>query len=495
MKKLLLTISFIISGLSMALAQEVNLDSVNTGFRGMFTGGIDGQIYYTYYKIESPKSGTQLVLLSYTRELMPIKRTQIDIPRNSYIAASAFNGSVYFLVLADESKRSFTKLAVELDGKITKKVVEENQPAAFFTPALTPKVYCVMPDGFIVASHAMNGKIQGFKIEHLERNADSRWVKTYFPEKGSWSVVQCYPVMERLAVLRKEEKEGKKAETVYAIQTIQGDMGDPMFLSELTDTNNILKPTFFKAKEDFSITAGIMYKEDGKTIVGIFTGLLGPAGDLQKIVKIPLSKITEVLKGDILLSIAEGRSGLFIDDIIRSIDGYAVVAEIFTRTQNGKDANFTSEDFVAVLLDNEGNMTTASTHSKAPKQAIVKGPMAQADDQELAKWLADNHFFSYKIGSHLREQAAFVYQSEDTVSRLERISLRDTLARGGYLATLTRIKIPKTTSLVYDSNPNSSDVMKFPYTAVMHGRRESIMVYQYNRPKLVVWHEPNFVLQ
>src|SRR4051812_10431000 len=104
MKKILLAISFIVTGITHSSAQEVFIDSISSGFHGLYSA-MDGQFYYTYYKTE--KQGSKMAtlnLLSYTHDLSLSKKVKLEIPKSSDVIAAGYSNGYYLLIVGDEDK-------------------------------------------------------------------------------------------------------------------------------------------------------------------------------------------------------------------------------------------------------------------------------------------------------------------------------------------------------------------------------------------------------
>jgi hypothetical protein len=491
MKKILLAISFIVTGITYSSAQEVFLDSISSGFHDVYSA-MEGQFYYTYYKTE--KQGSKMAtlnLLSYTRELMLSKKAKLEIPKSSDVMSAAYSNGNYLLIIGDEDKRTITRLAIDADGKTIKKTVEENIPAAFFQPDNQPKIIPAMPEGFTIISPVAEGKKQGYKLEHFERSMESRWAKTYMPEKGKWFIKNAYPIMERIVLIRKESGTDN---STYTIHTIQGDQGETMMTTPMRDGKDIFTPTVYKTKDDFGVTAGIMYNEtsSGKP-TGIFAMVLGPAGDIQKSAKIPWSKLDESINGNLLTNISEGKAGLFVDDVLKVPGGYSIICEVFTRISTGKEDHFRAGNFVFLNINEEAELTKTYMQEKTPREAIVKGSLRDMDNIELAQILSANHFFAYKGGTHMKTPA-IVFQTEDTSSNLQILPLQDSMRKASPALTINKLNVKNSGNYIIDNSSSNTDFIKSPYNNVFLGSKEMMVIYQYSKPKLVIWFHPNLLL-
>ena len=119
-------------------AQEVTIEGVSArGFSGVKS--INGEFYYTFYFGEKTdnKGMANFILAIYDQNLTSIKNTEIEISKNSELAASAFNGQYFLFIFADLSKKKRTMVTLDKNGSIIKQTVEEDVRAACSSTQVT----------------------------------------------------------------------------------------------------------------------------------------------------------------------------------------------------------------------------------------------------------------------------------------------------------------------------------------------------------------------
>jgi len=422
-----------------AQAQEVTLEGVTArGFTGVKS--INGEFYYTFYfgeKTET-KGMANFVLALYDANLTPVKTAEVEISKDSRLTASSFNGQHFLFMFSDLVRRKRTTVTMDKDGNVVKNNVEEKVKSALLTADNDPVIH-PMGDNFIVIAPQREKKF-GYEISLVDKDQAAKWTKSFFPDKGSWSVEDSRMTAGNLYLLRKEKESMMGDKYTYTVQSIKLDNGDEVYATEVKDEDDGGFPDFINVNADGSIATGGMYfknsKYDEKNSDGIFFALIGQDGAITKMSKTSWKKVKDQIKGDFSGALVGGKTKVLVEDLIQKKDGtYMVISETFRKGSVGTtgagavsklgglsgtaskgdagDKGFTVMDFAMFHFDANGELTAIDKVEKATKEAIVKGDLADMNGLEMAQSLSKRKFFCYRNTIEVNGKQYIMYKNLD----------------------------------------------------------------------------------
>jgi hypothetical protein len=444
-KKYMMTLLVAFGAATCAMAQEVTLEGLSArSFTGVKSIN-NGEFYYTFYfgeKTET-KGMANFILAIYDADLKPVKTTNIEISKNSQLAASAFNGKYFLFIFADLNKNKRTTVSLDKGGNIVKQNVEEDVRAALLVPENYPDILTASEDDFIVLRPEKEKKF-GFNAERIDKDLNVKWTKPFFPEHGMWSVEDSRIAGGKVFILRKEKETMLGERYTYTVQGINIDNGDALFATELKDEDDGGFPEFINVTDDGNVVTGGMYfknsKYDDKNSDGLFFAVIGMDGKISKMSKTSWKKIKDDIKGDFSSGIYGGKTKVLIEDIIRKKDGnYMIVAETWrksndadntgaggvtkltrlggfggggTKTEAG-DKGFTVMDFAFFNFNANGELTSIDKVEKTTREAIIKGKLADGHGLEMAQALHKRKFFCYRSCIEVSGKQYIMYKNDD----------------------------------------------------------------------------------
>lgn len=427
-----------------AQAQEVTLEGLSArSFTGVKT--INGEFYYTFYfgeKTEN-KGMANFVLAIYDQDLKPVKTTDIEISKNSQLAASAFNGKYFLFIFADLNKNKRTMVSLDKGGNIIKQNVEEDVRAALLVPENYPDIHGVNDEEFIVVRPEKDKKF-GYEIERMDKEFNSKWKKSFFPEKGIWSVEDSRLTNNALYLLRKEKPNALMGDKyTYYVQGINTDNGDQLYSTALTNDDDGGFPNFIRVANDGTVATGGMYfnngKYDEKNSDGLFFALIAKDGSVSKFSKTSWKKVKDQIRGDFSSDLVGGKTKVLVEDIILKKDGnYMIIAETWRKSNDAdntgsgtlrklggfgggssssssdsKDKGFTVMDFALFNFDASGELTTIDKIEKTSKEAVIKGSLASESGLAMAQALHKRKFFCYRNTIEVDGIQYIMYKNDD----------------------------------------------------------------------------------
>lgn len=427
-------------------AQEVTLEGISgRSFSGVRT--INGQIYYTFYFGEKSetKGMANFVLALYDQDLKSIKNTNIEISKNSELAASAFNGKYFMFIFADVTKNKRTTVTLDKEGNIVKQKVDEDVKAALLMPDNYPVIHGLNEDEFIVL-HPEKVKKYGFEVERMDKDLNSKWTKPYFPEHGTWSIQDSRIVNGKLFILREEKETLLGEKYTYTVQGMNVDNGDQLFATELKNNDDGGFPNFINPTEDGGVITGGMYfkngKYDDKNSDGLFFAIIAPDGNISKFSKTSWKKVQDQIKGDFSSALFGGKTKVMVEDIIHKKDGnYMIVTETWRKSNDAEntgdgglrklgklggfggggsssssdphDKGFTVMDFAFFNFDANGELASIDKVDKITKEAVIKGKLADRSGLSMALELYNRRFFCYRNCIEMNGKQYIVFKNDD----------------------------------------------------------------------------------
>jgi len=323
-----------LAALSAASAQQVQIDGVRPKeFRGV--NPIKGKGYYTYYVNEkSGKGMIDFALEIYDQDLNVIKKTNIEVTKNSEVVGSEFNGNDFLFVFTDLSKKTNTFVTVDNLGNIIK---QKTEPEKKMATAGSAAVYPSMDGNGFYMTHAVKEKKWGYEVVKYDRDLKELWSKTVTVEKGMVGVASAESGPGKLVVISME-RPGMMSKKIYGkVVCFNGETGDKEWEYELYDGKQTNLPSSFLIEPDGSVaTAGMYYdgeKMSGDNSDGIFFLKLDASGKQTAYKSIDWDNgIQEALKATSRKFSIGSKPKVIFHEIIKEGSGnYQVIAETFRK--------------------------------------------------------------------------------------------------------------------------------------------------------------------
>jgi hypothetical protein len=283
----------------------------------------------------------------------------------------------------------------------------------------------------------------------MDATLTSKWVKTYLPEKGIWSIEDSKLSNGKLYLLRKEKPNALWGDKFnYAVQSINLENGDITYTTELSQEDDMGFPSFIRVTNNGTVATGGMYFKDGKydekNSDGFFFALINADGTVNKFTKSTWKKVKDQVKGDWLNEFFGGKTRVLVEDVLVKKDGtYMIIGETFRKSddpdntgsgsegklrklgalgggsssssssENSDDRGFTVMDFLFINFDANGEFTGITKVEKPSKEAIIKGSLAKESALAMAQALAKRKYFCYREVIEVNGKQYIMYKNED----------------------------------------------------------------------------------
>ena len=442
MKSIILSFILLLST-GLLAAQEVTIEGLSArGFSGVKS--INGEFYYTFYFGEKTdnKGMANFILALYDQNLKSVKNAEIEISKNSELAASAFNGQYFLFIFADLSKKKRTMVTLDKNGIIIKQNVEEDVRAALLTPDNYPEIHGISENEFVIVRPEKEKKF-GYEIQRVDKNLNSKWTQSFFPEKGVWSVEDSKLSGDKLILLRKEKANALLGDKhTYSVQSVNLETGEAVYSTALVNEDDGAYPDFIRVDDKGVVATGGMYFKDGKyddkNSDGLFFALISPDGTISKFSKSSWKKVKDQIKGDFSSDLVGGRTKVLVEDIIQKKDGnYMVIGETWRKSNSSdntgsgslrklggigggsssssdsKDKGFTLMDFAFFNFDAKGDLSSIDKVEKVTKEAVIKGSLAEEHGLAMAQNLYKRKFFCYRNTIEANNKQYIMFKNDD----------------------------------------------------------------------------------
>lgn len=529
--------AFFCLSVNFSYAQKVTLEDVTTrSFAGVQS--INGQFYYTFYFGEKSetKGMANFVLALYDKDLNPVATKNIEVSKNSELAASAFSGKYFLFIFADVNRKTMTKIILDQNGNTVKQTVDEDVRRSLLVAESFPDIQVVNEDEFLVIRPEKEKKM-GYEIQRIDKDLTAKWTKSFFPEKGIWTIIDSRLGNGSLYLLRKEKPNALWGDKfVYAAQRINIETGDAAYTTELKDADDGGFPSFIRVSADGRLATGGMYFRDGKyddkNSDGFFFASIAADGTMSKWDKHTWKSVKDDIKGDWFTEFMAGKTKVLMEDIIRKKDGtYVLVGETFRKSSvdntgdvakrsmmgfggssssssssySGDQTGFTVLDFVFINFDANGNFLGIDKVSKSSREAIVRGAMSKENALELAQWMAaKKRFFTYRYVIDHNDKQYIVFKNDDGFktkayflpvgesSTKGEIDMDKWVGEGmNKISKLAKFTGNNNNKKVFESTvefgqPESYEI----YKNIIPAKPGYMLLYDFSNSKLNIWLEP-----
>lgn len=534
MKKIALALSLALSSFAPVVqAQQVTIEGLTSrGFSGVKS--LNGEYYYTVYFAEKTENKMANFLLTiYDKDLNLLKQGKIELSKNSKLAASGFNGKYFLFVFADMPKKIRTTVCLDMEGNVVNRQDENDISFRLLTTENAP-IIMGYNDGFVMVRREKEKKM-GYEVIRLDANLTPAYTNGFFPEKGSWNVVDVEVKNGRLYLLRDESGSALSRDFVNTVQCIDLESGKTLYATALVNEDDAAYSSFINPTDDGGAAVGGVYfknaKMDEKNSDGLYMAKIAPDGSFASVSKTPWSVLKDKFNGEFSLGILGGKTKVLVEDVIVLPDGgFQVIAETYRKSNNadntgegilryaalgssgsssssssGREVGFTVQDFVFFNFGADGQLQNLIRVDKQSREAVIQGEHASDKGFAMARWLQkEKRFFCYR-GTVMHEGKRYIYFVNDdgykerayfmpvgatSVEGAPSIDLDKWMSEGvsslGKLAKLTDGR--KRTF----SSPSFGELPSEYYKGIVTGKPGYMMSYgfDYRKYKLVLWLEP-----
>ena len=528
MKKHLLTITLLlISIINVTNAQEITIESPGArGFSGVKS--INGEIVFTTWfgeKTET-KGMANFVLKLYDKDLKEIKSTEVEVTKFSELASSAFTGKYFLFIFVDALKKNRTMITLDASGNIIQKKSEEDVRRALLTAENFPIIHVLNQDEFILL-RPMKEKKFGFEIERLDKDLNSKWVKSHIPEDGILKVQDLKVTNNKLYILREQNPSRTSDNYVYSVQSFDVATGDQLYSADLKDGTDGGAPSFIRVAENGEVATGGMYfkgsEYDDKNSDGVFFAIISPEGTITQFTKKTWDSMKDQISGEFSSALLGGKTKIMVEDVIKKKDGtFMVITEQFKKANNsnltgsgagamlggggsstatGPEIGFTVLDFVFFNFDATGKLTGIDVVGKINKEAKVSGKIASEKGLAIAQYMRERGFFCYKETIEHNGKQIIVFRNDDGIKSKAYflpVGTKSTEGIGSVdmdrwvsenLNKLGRFAKATGGGQYSFNSDNTSDTYSL-YKNITSFKPGFMLMYDYNQKGLKVWLEP-----
>ena len=477
---------------TLAPAQQVQIDGIRQKeFRGV--NPIPGKGYYTYYVNEKTGKGMiEFALEIYDLDLNVIKKTKIEVTKNSNLQGSEFNGEDFLFMFEDLSKKTNTLISVDGTGNIIKQKVEETKKIA---TASSAAIYPALDGSGFYLTQAVKEKKWGYEVVKMDRDLKELWSKTVTVEKGMTGVAAAESGPGKLMLISLERPGLASKKILGKLVSFNGSTGEKEYEYELYDGKQTNLPGTFLIEPDGSVTTAGMYydgeKMAGDNSDGIFFLKLDPAGKKTAFKSIDWDNgIQAALKATSRKFSIGSKPKVFFHNISKDASGnYQVIAETFRKAagaltalavMNGNTADaplrFTVMDFIVFNFDNAGEPLDINKIEKPYKSLDIAGAMGM-DGITLAAYMKKFKMFTYEYTTVLPSgKPAIVYTNfEDAGLGAGKPYVGVATIEVGKDTENQKLPLPKKYTSFVTGNPEN---MK---SGAMEGRTGKMCMYVYDK--------------
>lgn len=482
MKKLYLSLAFIsLFVANRSAAQELLIDSVNQStFQGIYKADEMGNMNYTFYRKAGDPSKLIVRFLDPSFRDMP--GVEVEVPSSYKVISSVFNGQNYLFVFRNDKNKN-VYISFEQNGTILKKV---EMPAANSRLITTPS-----PDMY--AEMLMTSK-SDYELRILDKELNVTSSKKYSANKGSWEVVNVLPSMDKTFIVRKE---GGNDNFKYTLNAIS-ENGESVFENKVIGNEEYNGyPTFISMNEGGLSVGGYYYTGNkySDVPIGVFLSKYSPDGDLETTVTIPYSQVIEGIEdGDLKTALANNEDKLYIVSSYQKMDdppGFGLIGEVFSVKETAdKSISFTKKQLLAITFDMESKFQSVKVIEVPQTTAkIYSVNRKTVNDMDLANYMKENHFLSYRFTPMHSPVPAVFYSYQPKESDFTVLAVKP-------LSSDTTMLPPRTFELNRNPGPKNDQAKSPSFTypnivtpttgAYLQGPNE-IMFYDLRNSRLMLW--------
>lgn len=390
MKHILLALTILFAS-SQLYAQEAVLPGINkVNYSGMYQSGEMGEIllvpYFSKEKVDNKNFFVKRVGAMSLREE---ETMSLELPESYKLETMGFNMGIYTFIFTDKSKKETVLMTVRESKVLNKKTIDGSA---------SWKVLGTMdPESFALVTIKKNG---AYTIEAMSADLESKWKKTFNPEKSSWDVVSMERVMDKIVTVRRLLSD--KGFYSYYVHTIQSENGENSTITDLAGQDFQAYPTFFNSSEGMTYVGGYYYKDaiiKGNP-TGLFFATLTPEGSMDQVAKIPYSQILESVNKQLGEELTNQNNNIIftMGGMSMSSPTYTIAGHVFSRQNNTSGTGvFKSKDIIAIRLNDQMEFKKAFVVEVPEQEIQINGDISNVNDIDLAYWMDKNDFLPLKF--------------------------------------------------------------------------------------------------
>lgn len=404
MKRIIIGATILFMAASTAQGQEYMIDSIKSSqFIGVQQAGEGGQILYVpYFNANKADKNNFIIRQMNGMNLTEEAITRIEVPNSYSLRKSAFNGSVYFLMFFDETKKEDVILTVENSNVVKKMTFKQSNNT--YLP------FCINGnENFTLVTINSKGN---FEIEMLNKNLESKWKKKYNADAGSsFDIIDISPSNMGLEIFRKINKGNN-----YSFNTIviQPDNGEEVINTTISHSEFQPYPTFISEKDGMKFCGGFFFKNGvySNTPDGVFFASMNPEGKMEQTLSVPYSQVIEDLKN----SLGSKLSG---SDVTIAFSGgtfshetqtFSLTGHVISKTNVEGGAKITIGDIVTLKFNLQSNYLGATAIKSNNEVISIKGDLSSTKMLELGIWLSNANIMPFKFYTQLPGNPIFGYE-------------------------------------------------------------------------------------
>lgn len=405
MKKSIIVILLSLISFSIVHAQEFMVDSIKSSqFIGLQWGGDMNQMLYLPYFTTDKSDKKNFIIrqlnpMSFTEEVT----TRLELPTTYQLKKTAFNGTVYMLIFADDSKKEDVIITVS-NGNIIKKKTFKQDGSTYLPFNLNSSEH------FIIATISNKGNYQ---LEAVDVNLDAQWKKSYNASSGiTWNIVSIKSNVIGLEIIRKETK--ANAAYSFHLQMIQPQDGEEIANTILKNDEFVAYPTNFSEKDGMKFMSGYYYKNSifTKSPDAVFLASITPEGNIERAISVPYSQVIEDLKSTLGNKLSSPESAIVFADgtFSHETQTFFLTGQVMTRTIEEGGAKISISDFVTLKFNLENTYQGATSIKSKEKIITLKGDLSKTNILDLGVWIKNAGLLPFKYYTRIPGQPLFAFE-------------------------------------------------------------------------------------
>ncbi len=409
---------------SSALAQEISISDVPARkFKGVKE--LEGKGYYTFYFEDKAKKGYRdFVLKIYDYDLNEINTTKVNLPKNIILIDGVYNGENLLMGFIDGKNLKVTYVTFNENGnKLEERLDDIKNKMLVTDPAYRPRLFSGDNNTFYIVK-VVKEKNYGYKVEKVGAKLDSKWVKSYIPEKGFIVPISAISENGVLAItsMKYPNSFGYKKAGIN-LSAFDTESGEHLFDRQLNSPETYPIPSSATVDKDGSVVIGGMYydgpKAKSSNSDGVFLMKFNKNGDNEFFKTTNWKEglqasLNENMKKDFLSSAPM----VLFHDIENTGQGYRVIGETFKKTVDqlqtalsfagGRSGSlqmkFSIMDFSIFEFSNSGVVQKVNFIEKEPRSVDLEsyfgtetGGGLYTSTMVIAQAMKKNNFFGYRF--------------------------------------------------------------------------------------------------
>ncbi|MCB0700585.1 MAG: hypothetical protein H6551_11865 [Chitinophagales bacterium] len=390
-------------------AQEFFIDSMDmSSFKGFCTNEMGDMLGIPYFSTNKDNKQNFVIKRVNAMNLIIDGEQRLEIPETYKYINGSMSGGSYLMLFYDTKASETVMMLVSNNNVEVKKTIKAgaNEVMALTSP---------MPDNYTVIT---SGKRGAYTITLYNRSLEKVMENTFSPPAGKTrNIVSVKTTMEGIKIVyRDTDKDNKFA---FHTQNIRPDSLIETFNIKATYKNINTYPTFSFNKDGITCTGGIYYQNglnNNQKPDGVYISTLTPDGKPEMTAEVPYSQVIEDLKERIGDALSAKNTGIIFTGGIMAHESQSLfmIGEMFTRNDNTSGGSVVKQqDLIILRFNMEGKYLGAEHIKVAPKEATVSGDLSKLSNMDLAAWLRNSGFGTFKYFMNAPMVPAMVYLKID----------------------------------------------------------------------------------